>query len=86
MAGRLKQDGKQLRDSVEAALFQHQCDSKLDLVELRIRQALEKQLGVEDLLTPALDDLAHVRRDLTGARRILAELWKIGQEVRWEII
>ena len=47
MVGRLKQEGSVLRDAVETVLFQHQCTSKLDLVELRIQKALDNHLQLQ---------------------------------------
>ena len=59
--------------------------ARLDLVELRIQQALDQQLGAEDVLSPALDEIEVVRRDMAGAKDILRDLWKRGQELRWEV-
>lgn len=84
MGGRLKQEGSVLRDAVETVLFQHQCTNKLDLVELRIQQALDNHYGVDAVLSPALEEIAAVRKDLGDARGVLKELWESGQELRWE--
>jgi hypothetical protein len=50
--------------------------------ELRVAQAI-RRAGLDELLTPVLNDLGSIRETIEGIQKNLKQVWVEGQEARW---
>ena len=83
--GRLPEHQAARRDRVEEVLFPLSASlERVDLIALRIRQALARSRYVEAVLEPALDELDCLRDEIAEACDAAATVWRQGQQRRWE--
>ena len=83
--GRLTNQGREIRDRVEDALFDlNQSADLQDEAILRIQQAIGQTEKVYGVLNPALDRLSKSQSKMHRAKGFLEWLWIQGKDGRWE--
>ena len=82
--GRLTKKRAAERDQVDQALYALSNSLiEIDEVILRNRQALRRSPLVGEVLEPAVERLASIRKRVRSAQRSLGDLWADGQTRRW---
>jgi hypothetical protein len=81
----LKRKNEQTRDDIETAMFMlRSIERDLDEVILRNDQAIRRTSLVSEVLEPAIQRLAQIRKRVRVARSSMSAAWINGQARRWE--
>ena len=81
--GMLSRDGNSRQERIENALALLGTSLlRLEHDNLRVQQAINRT-GLDDLLSPVIDDHRQVKLNLRHVQKLLREIWDDGQANRW---